>query len=58
VPTDAKGRFKVKGIEGQTYHLAAWIVSPEKGLISSRPVIVKVEKDNRSVKLVVELPSN
>jgi hypothetical protein len=58
VPTDAEGRFKVKGIEGQTYRLAAWIVSPEKGLISSRPVIVKVEKDNRSVKLVVELPSN
>lgn len=56
VPTDTEGRFKIKAIEGQTYHLAASIVGPGGGLISSKPVVLKVEKDNGPVKLVVESP--
>ena len=56
VSSDAEGRFKIKAIEGQTYHLVASIVGPKRGLISSKPVVVKVEKDNAPVKLVVESP--
>ena len=50
VPGDAEGRFKIKAIEGQTYHLVGSIVGPKGGLISSRPVVVKVEK--------ITVPSN
>jgi len=56
VATDAEGRFKIKGIEGQTYHLVGTIVGPTGGLISSKPVVVKFEKENTPVKLVVESP--
>jgi hypothetical protein len=56
VSSDAEGRFKIKAIEGQTYHVVASIVGPKRGLISSKPVVVKVEKDNAPVKLVVESP--
>lgn len=56
VPTDLEGRFKIKAIEGQTYHLAGTIVGPDGGLISSKPVVLKVEKENSPVKLVVESP--
>lgn len=56
VSSDAQGRFKVKGIEGQTYHLVGSIVGPKGGLISSKPVVVKVEKENSPVKIVVESP--
>lgn len=56
VSTDAEGRFKIKAIEGQTYHLAATLVGPGRGLISSKPLVLKVEKDNSPFKLVVEKP--
>jgi hypothetical protein len=57
VSTDAEGRFKIKAIEGQTYHLAATLVGPPGvGLIRSKPVVLKVGKDNSPVKLVVESP--
>jgi hypothetical protein len=56
VSSDAEGRFKIKAIEGQTYHLAASIVGPKRSLISSKPVVLKVEKDNAPVKLIVESP--
>jgi hypothetical protein len=57
VSTDAEGRFKIKAIEGQTYHVVASLVGPPgKGLISSRPLVLKVGKDNIPVKLVVESP--
>lgn len=56
VSSDEKGRFKIKAIEGQTYHLAATLTEPGRGLISSKPLVVKVEKDNRPFKLVVEKP--
>jgi hypothetical protein len=56
VSPDAEGRFKIKAIEGQTYHLVGSIVGPKGGLISSKPVVVKVEKENSPVKIVVESP--
>jgi hypothetical protein len=56
VSPDAAGRFKIKGIEGQTYHLVATLRGQAQDLISSKPVVVKVEKDNAPVKLVVESP--
>ncbi len=56
VSSDAEGRFKIKAIEGQTYHLAARLVGPTGGLITSKPVVVKIEKENSPVKLVVESP--
>lgn len=57
VSTDAQGRFKIKAIEGQTYELSATITSGKSiGLISSRPVIVKVGKENSPVRLVVQAP--
>jgi hypothetical protein len=54
VSPDGEGRFKIKAVEGQTYHLAATLFSQGKGLISSKPVVVKIEKENKPVKLVVE----
>ena len=56
VSTDAAGRFKIKAIEGQTYHLVGSVVGPGGGLISTKPVVVRVEKENSPVKLVVERP--
>lgn len=56
VPSDAEGRFKIKAIEGQTYHLSGKLVGPSGALISSKPVVLKIEKDNPPVKLVVEKP--
>jgi len=56
VSPDAEGRFKIKAIEGQTYHLVGTLVGPGGGLISSKPMVLKVEKDNSPVKLVVESP--
>jgi hypothetical protein len=56
VSSDAEGRFKIKAIEGQTYHLVGSIVGPKGGLISSKPVVVKVEKENSPVKIVIESP--
>jgi len=53
VSPDAEGRFKIKAIEGQTYHLAATIFGGGR-LITSKPVVVKVEKENAPVKLIVE----
>jgi len=56
VSTDAAGKFKIKAIEGQTYHLAATLVGPGRGLITSKPLVLKVEKENSPFKLVVERP--
>jgi hypothetical protein len=57
VSTDDEGRFRLKAIEGQTYNLAATLRDPKSvALISSKPLVVKVGKDNSPVKLVVEYP--
>lgn len=56
VSPDAAGRFKIKAIEGQTYHLVASVSGPGGGLISSKPLVLKVGKDNSPVKLIVESP--
>jgi len=56
VSTDTEGRFKIKAIERQTYHLVASLVGKGGGLISSKPLVVKVERENSPVKLVVERP--
>lgn len=56
VSPDGEGRFKIKAVEGQTYHLAATLFGRGEGLISSKPVVVKIEKENSPVKLVVESP--
>lgn len=55
VETDAHGRFSIKGIEGLTYELTALV---HKGipLVNSKPLVVKVRKVNRPVRLVVEVP--
>jgi hypothetical protein len=55
VSPDAEGRFKIKAVEGQTYHLAATLFGQGR-LVTSKPVVVKIEKDNSPVKLVVESP--
>lgn len=55
--TDSQGRFKIKGIEGQTYELSATItVGKAIGLVNSQPVTVRVGKENRPVRLVVRPP--
>ena len=56
VSTNEEGRFKIKAVEGQTYHLAATLISPGRGLNSSKPLVVKVEKNNSPFKLIVEKP--
>jgi hypothetical protein len=55
VLTDAQGGFAIKCVEGQTYELSALI---KKGtpLVNSKPLMIKVGKENKPVRLVVELP--
>jgi hypothetical protein len=55
VSSDAQGHFTIKAIEGQTYELSATITrGTSVGLVNSKPVVIKVGKENKSVKLVVE----
>ncbi|HYU97294.1 MAG TPA: hypothetical protein VE977_00575, partial [Pyrinomonadaceae bacterium] len=57
VPTDNQGYFKIKAVEGQTYELSASTTSGKSGgLVNTKPLVIKVEKENRPVKLFVELP--
>lgn len=56
VSTDIQGRFTIKAIEGQTYELSASISDKSGSLVASKPVVVKVGKENRPAKLIVELP--
>lgn len=54
---DARGHFKVKAIEGQTYDLSATLRRPGSfALIRSRPLRITVGPDNRPVRLVVRMP--
>ena len=55
VSTDAQGRFTIKAIEGQTYELSAKITRGKSiALVNSKPIVIKVGKENKPVKLVVE----
>jgi hypothetical protein len=55
VPTDAQGRFTIKAIEGQTYELSAKITKGKSiGLVNSKAMVIKVARDNKPVRLVVE----
>jgi hypothetical protein len=55
VATDERGRFTIKAIEGQTYELSAKITRGKSiALVNSKPIVIKVGKDNKPVKLVVE----
>ena len=57
VSTDAQGRFTIKALEGQTYELSARITNGKSvALVNSKPIAVKVGKENSPVKLVVKLP--
>jgi hypothetical protein len=56
VSTDNEGHFNIKAIEGQTYHLVAALTDSRGRLISSKPLVLNVEKDNPPVKLIVESP--
>lgn len=53
--TDSEGRFSIVGMEGQTYELSA---SVKKGipLVNSKPIVVKLAKQNKPVRLVIEVP--
>lgn len=54
VPTDSRGRFTIKGIEGQTYELSAtFAIGRAIALVRSKPIKVKVGKQNRPIRLVV-----
>ena len=57
VSTDNQGYFKIKAVEGQTYELSASTTSGKSvGLVNTKPLVIRVEKENRPVKLIVELP--
>jgi hypothetical protein len=57
VSTDNQGYFKIKAVEGQTYELSASTTNGKSiALVHSKPLVIKVEKENRPVKLIVELP--
>ncbi|MCM3874730.1 MAG: hypothetical protein ND895_28890 [Pyrinomonadaceae bacterium] len=57
VDSDARGYFIIKAIEGQTYELSASTTSGKSvALVNSKPIVVKVGKENIPVKLVVTLP--
>ena len=54
---DARGRFTIKAIEGQTYKLSASVRRPGSfALIQSKPIRITVGKDNPPVRLVVTMP--
>jgi hypothetical protein len=57
VATDAQGRFSIKAVEGQTYELSAMTTTIKSiALVRSKPLVMRVGKENSPVKLVVELP--
>lgn len=53
--TDSQGRFSIIGMEGQTYELSAW-VHKDGPLVTSKPIIVKLERENKPVRYVIEVP--
>ena len=53
--TDEQGRFALKGLEGQTYGISAYVSNGTR-LVYSKPLIIKLGKENKAVKLVIELP--
>jgi len=55
VQTDEMGRFSIIGMEGQTYGISALV---HKGipLVNSTPVMLKVQKVNSPVRLVIRVP--
>lgn len=55
VLTDSQGRFSMRGVEGQTYRLSA-LVNRGVSLVHSKALLVKVERVNPPVRLVIELP--
>lgn len=54
VQTDWQGKFSIVGIEGQTYKLSA-LVNKGIPLVSSKPMIVKLERVNKPVRLIIQL---
>lgn len=55
VSPDARGHFIIKAIEGQTYELSATLPGRKSiALVSSKPILIKVGKENRSVRLIAE----
>jgi hypothetical protein len=57
VSPDARGHFRIKALEGQTYDLSATVRRPGSfALIRSKPLRVTVGKGNRPVRLVVRMP--
>lgn len=57
VSTDNQGYFRIKAVEGQTYELSASTNNGKSiALVHSKPLVIKVEKENQPVKLIVELP--
>ena len=55
VQTDERGRFSIDGMEGQTYGISALV---HKGipLVNSTPLMLKVQKVNSPVRLVIKVP--
>ncbi|HKR13964.1 MAG TPA: hypothetical protein VJT15_18010 [Pyrinomonadaceae bacterium] len=56
VSPDARGHFRIKAIEGQTYHLSAMMQPGSFALIGSKPLTVTAGKDSTAVRLVVTMP--
>lgn len=57
VSTDDHGHFVVKAIEGQTYELSGTVTDGKSpALLNSKPVVIKVGKENPPVKIVVQQP--
>jgi hypothetical protein len=55
VQADQQGRFSIAGMEGQTYGVSA-LVNKGVPLVHSKPVMIKVAKDNKPVRLVIRIP--
>ena len=55
VQTDKEGRFSIAGMEGQSYGVSA-LVNKGIPLVHSKPVMIKVEKVNKPVRLVIRVP--
>ncbi len=55
VQTDELGKFSIVGMEGQTYGVSA-LVNKGIPLVHSKPLMIRVEKVNSPVRLVIRLP--
>ena len=55
VQTDELGKFSIVGMEGQTYGVSA-LVNKGIPLVHSKPLMMRVEKVNSPVRLVIRLP--